>query len=216
MAGFDTRLKELRISKNLSQKKLSEELNVSKSSINMYEHGSRRPDFDTLEKIADYFNVNIDYLLGKSDIPDKTDIKKMPEGMYRYNPTHKIPILGKISAGLPLYAEEQLEGYTYTELNSGYEYFALRVRGDSMNAARMQDGDIIIVRRQNTVDDGQIAVVLVDNEDATVKRFYKNGSVVTLQPQSTNPVHRPQIYDLTKTNILILGLVVEIKITSLI
>ena len=67
--------------------------------------------------------------------------------------THRIPILGRISAGLPLYAEEHIEGYTLTDLNGGAEYFGLRVSGDSMNALRINEGDIIIVRGfQITID----------------------------------------------------------------
>ena len=126
---------------------------------------------------------------------------------------HRIPILGRISAGLPLYAEQHIEGYTLTDLNGGAEYFALRVSGDSMNAARIQDGDILIVRRQDEVENGEVAVVMVGDDDATVKRFYSTGSTVTLMPQSTNPDHQPQIYDTTKTSIRVIGKVVEVKIT---
>lgn len=126
---------------------------------------------------------------------------------------HRIPILGRISAGLPLYAEQHIEGYTLTDLNGGAEYFALRVAGDSMNAARIQDGDILIVRRQDEVENGEVAVVMVGDDDATVKRFYATGSTVTLMPQSTNPDHQPQIYDTTKTSIRVIGKVVEVKIT---
>lgn len=129
------------------------------------------------------------------------------------NTFHRIPILGRISAGLPLYAEQHIEGYTLTDLNGGAEYFALRVSGDSMNAARIQDGDILIVRRQDEVENGEVAVVMVGDDDATVKRFYATGSTVTLMPQSTNPDHQPQIYDTTKTSIRVIGKVVEVKIT---
>ena len=129
------------------------------------------------------------------------------------NTFHRIPILGRISAGLPLYAEQHIEGYTLTDLNGGAEYFALRVSGDSMNAARIQDGDILIVRRQDEVENGEVAVVMVGDDDATVKRFYSTGSTVTLMPQSTNPDHQPQIYDTTKTSIRVIGKVVEVKIT---
>ena len=126
---------------------------------------------------------------------------------------HRIPILGRISAGQPLYAEQHIEGYTLTDLNGGAEYFALRVSGDSMNAARIQDGDILIVRRQEAVENGEVAVVMVGDEDATVKRFYATGSTVTLMPQSTNPAHQPQIYDISTTPIRVIGKVVEVKIT---
>lgn len=126
---------------------------------------------------------------------------------------HRIPILGRISAGMPLYAEQHIEGYTLTDLNGGAEYFALRVSGDSMNAARIQDGDVLIVRRQDEVENGQVAVVMVGDEDATVKRFYATGSTVTLMPQSTNPEHQPQIYDTSKTKIRVIGRVVKVEFT---
>lgn len=123
----------------------------------------------------------------------------------------RIPILGRIAAGTPIYAEENIEGYTYTDLNGGAEYFGLRVRGDSMDAARIQDGDIVIVRRQPEVENGQIAVCLIDGQDATLKRFSQHGSTVTLMPQSTNPAHQPFIYDLRETHVDILGLVVKVE-----
>lgn len=126
---------------------------------------------------------------------------------------HQIPILGRISAGLPLYADEHIEGYTLTDLNGGAEYFALRVHGDSMNAIGINDGYIIIVRRQDEVEQGEVAVVMVDDEDATVKRFYSSDTTVTLMPQSTNPEHKPQMYDLCITRIRVLGKVVEVKFT---
>ena len=139
----------------------------------------------------------------------------LPKGAEPIDPQtfHRIPILGRISAGLPLYAEQHIEGYTLTDLNGGAEYFALRVSGDSMNAARMQDGDLLIVRRQETVENGEVAVVMVGDEDATVKRFYATGSTVTLMPQSTNPEHQPQIYDTEKTRIRIIGRVVKVEFT---
>lgn len=126
---------------------------------------------------------------------------------------HRIPILGRISAGQPLYAEQHIEGYTLTDLNGGAEYFALQVSGDSMNAARIQDGDVLIVRRQDEVENGEVAVVMVGDEDATVKRFYADGATVTLMPQSTNPAHRPQAYDTAKTQIRVIGKVVKVEFT---
>lgn len=124
---------------------------------------------------------------------------------------HRIPILGRVSAGLPLYAEQHIEGYTVTDLNGGAEYFALIVRGDSMNAIGICDGYRVLVRRQDEVENGQVAVVMVGDEDATVKRVYATGATVTLMPQSTNPAHQPQIYDPAKTPVRILGRVVRVE-----
>ena len=124
---------------------------------------------------------------------------------------HRIPILGRVSAGLPLYAEQHIEGYTVTDLNGGAEYFALIVRGDSMNAIGICDGYRVLVRRQDEVENGQVAVVMVGDEDATVKRVYATGTTVTLMPQSTNPAHQPQIYDPAKTPVRIIGRVVRVE-----
>ena len=126
---------------------------------------------------------------------------------------HRIPILGRISAGRPLYAEQHIEGYTVTDLNGNAEYFALIVHGDSMNALGINDGYRIIVRRQDEVENGEVAVVMVGDEDATVKRFYSTGTTVTLMPQSTNPEHQPQIYDTAKTTIRVIGRVVKVEFT---
>ena len=210
MSGFSTRFHDLRAEHKLTQQALADRLGISKSSVNMYERGEREPGIPALEAIADLFNVDMNYLLGKSDIP-----RSCPEegDLIPFAPTHRIPILGRIRAGLPLYAEEHVEGYTFTELNGGAEYFALRVTGDSMNAARIGDGDTLIVRRQETVDNGQIAVVMVGDDEATVKRFFCSGHSVTLMPQSTNPQHQPQIYDTRETSIRIVGLVVQSMIT---
>lgn len=87
----------------------------------------------------------------------------------------RIPILGRIAAGVPIYAEENIEGYTYTDLNGGHEYFGLRVRGDSMDAAGIKDGYVVIVRRQDIVDNGQIAVCLIDGEEATHETIFPTG-----------------------------------------
>lgn len=172
-----------------------------------------------LPQIAEALGTTTEYLLTGNGPKQKRAVSEsdtaLPKGAERIDlgTFHRIPILGRISAGLPLYAEQHIEGYTLTDLNGGAEYFALRVSGDSMNAARIQDGDILIVRRQEEVENGEVAVVMVGDEDATVKRFYATGSTVTLMPQSTNPTHQPQIYDTAKTPIRVIGKVVEVKIT---
>ena len=212
MSKFSDRLKQLRREHEFTQQALADRLEISKSSVNMYERGEREPGIQTLEAIADLYNVDMDYLLGKSDIPNRCAMESAAD-LTPYSPTKRIPILGRIRAGLPLYAEEHVEGYTFTELNGGGEYFALRVTGDSMNAARIGDGDTLIIRRQECVDNGQIAVVLVGDDEATVKRFFQEGHTVTLMPQSHNPIHQPQIYDARETRIRVVGLVVQSMIT---
>ena len=119
--------------------------------------------------------------------------------------------MGVIAAGQPLYAEENIEGYTYYEGVMGEEYFALKVKGDSMNAARIEEGDILIIRRQSYVENGEIAAVMVNGDNATVKKFHQEGGTVILMPMSRNPIHQPQVYDLKETKIEVLGKVIENK-----
>lgn len=188
------------------RKQVCEDLNIKYSTFSEWVNANKYPRIDKIEALANYFGIM------KSDlIEDHT--KSSNENIVPYNPIiHKIPILGHISAGLPLYAEEHIEGYTYTERNGGAKYFALRVKGDSMSAARINDGDLVIVRCQENVENGEIAVVRVNKEDATVKRFKKDGNIVQLIPQSFNPNHDIQIYDLKDTEVKIIGKVVECKV----
>lgn len=209
------KIKSLRTSLDLTLEDVANEVGVGKSTVRKWETGMianmRR---DKIASLAKALHTTPAYLMGWETSPkEPSTTHDLPSDIVPYAPTHRIPILGRISAGLPLYAEEHIEGYTYTELNGGAEYFALRVSGDSMNTARINDGDILIVRRQEVVDNGQIAVVIVNGDEATVKRFYQNGSQITLMPQSSNAIHQPQIYDATVTEVRIVGLVVKNEIT---
>lgn len=211
-ATIARRLREYRVDSGLTLAQLSQKTGIPAQTLNRYELGQRAPKLDVAVQIAQAIGVNPLWLQGY-DV-GKTQ-PSLPEGAAAIdlNTYHRIPILGRIAAGMPIYAEQNIEGYTLTDLNGGAEYFALRVKGDSMNAARIQDGDLLIVRRQSEVENGEIAVVLVGDEDATVKRFYAAKDTVTLMPQSTNPAHQPQMYDLKKTSIKVLGRVVKVEIT---
>ena len=205
----------LRRKQGWSQDILAEKLGYkSYTTIQKWESGVSEPPLKVVHKLAKIFNVDIDLLTkGNLEYDSVMNPNIQNVSIEIYNPTHRIPILGRISAGLPLYADEHVEGYTYTELNGGAEYFALKVTGDSMTAARIYDGDTLIVRRQDCVENGQIAVVIVGDDEATVKRFYKNDNQITLMPQSTNPVHQPQIYDASSTRIRVIGLVKKNEIS---
>lgn len=209
------RIRQRRKSLGLSAEQVAERMGVSPSTVYRYESKDiKNMSIDKLEPIAEALHTTPAWLMGWSDqaVASDRDLESVI-GAQPFNPTHKIPILGRISAGLPIYADEHIEGYTYTELNGGAEYFALRVTGDSMTAARINDGDLLIVRRQDMVENGEIAVVIVGDADATVKRFYKEGQTVTLMPQSTNPIHRPQVYNLAETRVRVLGRVVKNEIS---
>ena len=110
-----------------------------------------------------------------------------------------------------MYAEENIEGYIPIRQTDGAKYFWLTIRGDSMNAAGMNEGDQILVREQPEVENGEIAVVLVNGDEATVKTFRQEGNLVILTPRSSNPVHQPQVYDLKRTPVRVLGRVIECR-----
>lgn len=213
------RLFDLLNKSGLSQQDFASQIGVKKNAVSRWKTRELQSYTKYLPQIADALGTTTEYLLTGNGPKQKKAVSEsdtaLPKGAERIDlgTFHRIPILGRISAGLPLYAEQHIEGYTLTDLNGGAEYFALRVSGDSMNAARIQDGDILIVRRQEEVENGEVAVVMVGDEDATVKRFYATGSTVTLMPQSTNPTHQPQIYDTATTPIRVIGKVVEVKIT---
>lgn len=215
MSTIAERLRKAMENSNISQTELAKRTGIGKSSISTYLAGSYEPKQKNIYRMAQVLDVNEAWLMGY-DVPMGRDTytpQSLPSNTIPIDPSkwHQIPILGRISAGLPLYAEEHIEGYTLTDLNGGAEYFALRVHGDSMNAIGINDGYLIIVRRQEEVENGEVAVVMVGDNDATVKRFYAAGDTVTLLPQSTNPNHRPQIYDLKNTKIKVLGKVIEVK-----
>lgn len=217
--GTAERIFDLVDAKYKEQRDFAKAIGVSASMVSQWRMGITKSYTRRLPQIADALGTTTEYLLTGNGPKQKRAVSDsdtaLPKGAEHIDlgTFHRIPILGRISAGLPLYAEQHIEGYTLTDLNGGAEYFALRVSGDSMNAARIQDGDILIVRRQEEVENGEVAVVMVGDEDATVKRFYATGSTVTLMPQSTNPTHQPQIYDTTTTPIRVIGKVVEVKIT---
>ena len=199
------KIRMLRKRKGLTQTELGEKLGVKTNAVSKWECG-RVEDIpmSKVKAMSVLFDVPPSFLIDDEQLPSNAT----PLDVQSF---HRIPILGRIAAGLPLYAEQNIEGYTLTDLNGGAEYFALRVKGDSMNAARIQEGDVLIVRRQEEVENGEVAIVMVGDDDATVKRFYSTGNTVTLMPQSTNPKHQAQMYDLRKTKIKVLGKVVKVE-----
>lgn len=121
-----------------------------------------------------------------------------------------IPIVGIIRAGQPILAEENLGGYFPTDrqfIPNDREYFYLRIKGDSMDK-EFKESSLVLVQKQEYIENGEIGVVLVNGYDATVKKIFIKDNLITLMPQSSNPEHQPQIYDMSKEEVKILGKVV--------
>ena len=152
-----------------------------------------------LSRLAELFGVSVDYLLGKTDVPSSSYIR--------------VPVLGRVAAGIPIDAIEDVidwEDISTAAAGDG-EYFGLQIKGHSMEP-KISDGDVVIVRRQPDVDSGDIAVVLVNGDDATVKRIKKSPQGVTLIP--SNPAYDPMYYtnaEIESLPVQILGRVVELR-----
>ena len=220
MDSFGKTLKTLRNSRNISATKLSEDLNIHRGSLSNWETGRRTPDSEMLLKIANYFNVSVDYLLGNDT--DDTDLFNL-KGYVRFlkkvkdNEMVKIPVLGAIRAGLPLYADENIIDYEdvhQEELMMGEETFFLEVKGDSMINARIYEGDRVRIRKQNHLDNnGDIMAVRVNGDEATLKRVYLQENGIALI--SENPKYAPMFYPASEIEsgyVEIIGRAMEVKI----
>lgn len=197
---FNERLKTLRIQRKMTQSELAKKIYISQPAYSKYEVGTASPNPETLSKIADALDVSVDYLLGSDSQPARP-------GYIR------IPVLGRVAAGIPIDAIEEVIDWEdiSTEAAGDGEYFGLQIKGHSMEP-KISDGDVVIVRRQPDVDSGDIAVVLVNGDDATVKRIKKSPQGVTLIP--SNPAYEPMYYsnkEIESLPVQILGRVVELR-----
>ena len=167
---FGSRLASLRKEKDLSQAELGKLLGVAASTIGMYEKDNRQPNFEVEEKIADFFNVDLAYLRGKQDqktltstTPDISGIVPLPTGK-------RVPIIGSRACGTPILAQENIDGYLSINPDDSAD-FCLICKGDSM-LPRCQNGDLVLIRKQPTVENGEIAAVRIGDE-ATLKKVYR-------------------------------------------
>ena len=194
MANFGSILKDLRTSRGITQGELATMLEVSRSTVGMYETGGREPDFETMEAIADIFNVDMDYLMGRSQVERKHPIspprKEIPPGFQPLPEMAQVPLIGSIACGTPITAEQKIKSYIGVPAAWRAD-FALECHGDSM-APTICDGDVVCIRSQPEVEQGQIAAVRI-GEEATLKHCYYQNGVVQLI--ADNPaVCPPMVY----------------------
>lgn len=182
------RIKELREQKGITQAELAKAMNLSPSTIGMYEQGRREPNMETAAQFARFFNVSLEKIVG-IPVNIHADTSRAVD-----QPVAMIPVYGRIVAGEPREAVEEILGYTaIPDKNERAEdFFALKVFGASMQPTFL-DGDTVIIRKQPTVDNGQVAVVLIENEEATVKRVFIAPDGITIS--ADNPaVFRQRFY----------------------
>lgn len=196
-------LKHLRTEKGLSQQQLATKLNVSRSTVAMWEAGSSEPSMQMIREIARILGVSISAIFGESADAFSPKTKK------------SIPVLGQIPAGIPIEAIEDVLDYedlSEREANDGFEYFGLRIKGNSMYPEYL-DGDTIIVRRQDTADTGDDAVVMVNGNDATFKRIKRSADGIILMPINTTDFE-PTFYSnalIKSLPLRVLGICVELR-----
>ena len=188
------RIKERRLAMGMTLMDVANELGVKEATVQRYESGEiKNPKHQTVLELAKIFRCSPAYLMG-------WDEEVLPESVMQIS-KKKLPLLGEIAAGQPIFAKEEVEYYSPGD-DAGAD-FCLRVQGDSMTGAGIKDGDIVFIRSQDTVDDGEIAAVLVEDE-ATLKRVYLSPDAVTLV--SENPKYKPMVYTKKQCkNIRILG-----------
>lgn len=202
---FGEKLKQLRTEKNITQKELADFLGVTPKAISFYELNQREPSMNLIVKIAQKFNVPTDYLLD-----NKPDITVLPNYIGIVTESKKIPIIGSVKCGPNGLAFEYLEGYVTIDDNLTGNIVAFRCKGDSMKDIGIIDGDIAIVRKQDDVECGELAIVIVNGDEGTLKRVRKFDGGIILE--AANPDYPPRIFtgeDLNK--IKIVGKVLETR-----
>ena len=187
---------------------LSKLVGVSAPTIQRYESGEiKNVRRDKISKLAKALNISPAYLMGWEDENSDPILENIP-GIITPVKLKKIPILGTIACGKPILAEENYDGYFMIDENLPYSDFVLRAKGDSMIDANIHEGDLVFFRKQNDVDNGTIAAVLIEDE-ATLKRVNKSNGTLILQPCNTN--YNPIIINKSDNKkVLILGQMVGV------
>lgn len=198
---FKDRLRELRIKNNMTLEEVAEHVGLQKAAIYKYEHGIVvNPKRGLIEKLASLFDVKPSYLLGMEETPIVKAVK--------------IPVLGTVVAGIPLDAVENIIGWEEISpaMAATGEHFALRIKGTSMEP-RICEGDIVVVRKQEDIESGDTAIVLINGGEATVKKVKKTEEGIMLIANNM-AVYSPHFYsnkDIEELPVRIIGKVVELR-----
>ena len=190
-------IKDLRNKKGLTQAQLARLCGVHQTAVSQWEKGRTDPDRESMKILSEVFGVPVDTIMGLSSGDNKVII----------------PVLGYVRAGVPIEAVEEILDYEEIspQLAATGDFFALQIRGNSMEP-RICENDVVIVRKQSDVDSGDVAVVLVNSMDATVKKVVKKGTSLSLVPFNTN--YDVMIYtaeEVSRLPVSIIGKVVELR-----
>lgn len=180
---FGTIIKKLREKQGLSQEELGDIVGVSDKTVSSWEINRTEPKMGIVQQLADYFNVTTDYLIKGEESSSTNELKKI-DNLFEIDKI-KLPLLGTIACGEPIFADEDRESYILAGADIKAD-FCLKCKGDSMINARINDGDIVFIRKQDIVNNGEIAAIIIDDQ-ATLKRFfyYKEQNMVILRPENS-------------------------------
>lgn len=198
-------IKQLRLKKGLTQEELGKVVGVKKAAVQKWESGmTKNLRRSVIKKLSDYFGVSPSYLMGM-----KRGEYPVGETTTEYKPSDfvSIPIVGVVRAGTAIFATQNIEGYFSIDesfINREKKYFFLKVKGDSMDL-EFREGSLLLIEKTPYIENGDIGVVLVNSQEATVKKVIKNEKMITLIPASSNPIHTPQMISLTDREVKIIG-----------
>lgn len=194
---------------------------IPASTFSDWKKGKSSPKREKLEKLAEFFGVTADWIAGASEFKTKKEMLQhfddvyntpaLQSDVFRLEKGMKIPVLGSVAAGTPIFAEENYIGSEEIseELASTGEFFGLKIKGDSMSP-RIMEGDTVIVRQQDDAESGDIVIVLINGDSATCKRLMKYQEGISLI--SFNPAYEPMTFsnkDIMEKPVRIIGKVVE-------
>lgn len=184
---------------NKQQNEVAKDLGFPPTTFNTWCVGKVMPKMGKVQALADYFGVLKSDLLEDKNKDDSLHISNIFPIT-----THKLPMLGEIACGKPIFMDENRDNYTMIGSNVKAD-FCLKAKGDSMVNARIMDGDIVFIRSQPEVENGEIAAVAIDDE-ATLKRFYRDEITQTVTLISENPIYAPMVFTKEcQKNVYILG-----------
>ena len=197
----------LLISHKTTVYKVAKATGISASTFTDWKQGRSSPKADKLAKIADYFSVSLDHLLGT-----ESGLRQREAHYKAVRASKLVPVIGVIRAGTPLVTDETLLGREFADVEDTEEYFYLEVCGDSMKDCGIVDGTYVLFHKQQYAENGDIVACLVDGDSATVKRFHKQNHRIVLSPENDDYqpiILSPEDFEIGRARIL--GVATEAK-----
>lgn len=197
------RIKNARIAKGLTQEELAKHMDVTRNAVGAWENGRALPPAKNFPRLASFLGVSTAYLQMESDYPIANEIP-MPEDLL------KIPIIATVKCGVNGLAFEEDGGFVNVEKKHGEDLRAFRCKGDSMINAGIHDGDVAIVRIQDTVESGELAIVVINGDEGTLKRVHIQNDAIILE--SANPSYPARVFTgVDRAIVHIVGKVIETR-----